>query len=153
MVRVFSGWADSAVWFSGPVAYADTRLERELVADLRSWDDGFYAALTSTYDWRSPDLAARYYRTGARLARRIAEQIGDDFQVQYDLGDAQRRVRGAGPARNQDAAAAFQEMAAQAKAEGVQMRQMVERAKNDGHALRWSADPPPHDHSPSPTSS
>ena len=107
VVRLFSGWAASAVWFSGPVDYQDTRVDGELVADLRSWDESYYAALTPTYDWRSLDLATRYYRTGAQLARRLAEQIGDDFQVQHDLGHTHLRVRAAGAARNQDASAAF----------------------------------------------
>lgn len=140
VVRLFSGWADSVVWFSGPVAYEDTRLDHALVADLRTWDDAYYAGLTSDYDWRDPALAAQYYRAGARLARRVAEQIGDDFEVQHDLGDAHRRVRAAGPARNREAAAAFHEMAEHATTEWAQIRKVVERAESDGDTLYWSAD-------------
>src|SRR5689334_1382975 len=117
VVRLFSGWAESPVWFDGPVAYEDTRLDAELVADLRAWDDGYYAALTPTYAWSSPDLEARYHREGARLARRLADQLGDEFEVEHDLGDARRRVRATGPARNQEAAAAFRAMGARSTAE------------------------------------
>lgn len=141
VVRLFSDYADSVIWFSGPVAYQDTRLEHDLVSDLRSWDATYYAGLTSGYEWRSPDLAGRYYRAGARLARRIAEQIGDDFQVQYDQGDTHRRVRAAGPVRNEEAASAFHDMAERARAEWAQMSEVLERARREGDNLYWSADP------------
>lgn len=47
VVRLFSGWADSPIWFSGPIAHEDTRLDDDLMADLRAWDSSYYAALTS----------------------------------------------------------------------------------------------------------
>lgn len=141
VVRLFSDYADSVICFSGPVAYEDTRLEHDLVVDLRSWDATYYAGLTFDDEWRSPDLAGRYYRAGARLARRVAEQTDDDFQVQYDQGDTHRRVRAAGPARNEEAASAFHDMAEHARAECAQMREVVERAKRNGDTLYWSADP------------
>ncbi len=141
VVRLFSDYADSVIWFSGPVAYEDTWLEHDLVADLRSWDATYYAGLTSDHEWRSPDAACRYHRAGARLARRVAEQIGDDFQVQYDQGDTHRRARAAGRARNEQAASAFHEMAEQARVEWARMREVVERAKRNGETLYWSAGP------------
>ncbi|MGI3780559.1 MAG: hypothetical protein ACRYG2_07245 [Janthinobacterium lividum] len=141
VVRLFSGYADSVIWFSSPVAYEHTRLEHDLVVDLRSWDATYYAGLTSDYEWRSPDAAARYFRAGARLARRVAEQIGDDFQVQYDQGDTHRRVRAAGRARNEQAASAFHEMAEHAIAEWARIREVVERAERKRDTLYWSAGP------------
>jgi hypothetical protein len=140
-VRLFSGWADSPIWFRGPIAYEDTQLHDSLVADLRAWDSSYYAALTSDYDWADPDDATRYYRAGARLARRLAEQIGDDFQVEHDLGDTHHRVRAPGPALNPKAAAAFHEMADRASADHAHMRQAVERARASGDVLYWSANP------------
>lgn len=141
VIRLFSGYAGSVIWFSGPVAYEDTRLEHDLVVDLRSWDAAYYAGLTSDDEWQSPDVAGRYYRAGARLARRAAGQIGDDFQVQYDQGDTHRRVRAAGPARNQQAASASHAMAEHARAEWARMREVVERADTNGDTLCWSAGP------------
>lgn len=141
VVRLFSDYADSVIWFSGPVAYEDTCLEHDLVVELRCWDDTYYAGLTSDYEWRSPDVASLYYRAGARLARRIAEQIGDDFQVQYDQGHTHRRVRAAGQARNEGAASAFHTMAEHARTERARLREVVDRARSSGETLYWSADP------------
>lgn len=101
----------------------------------------YSAGLTSDYEWRSPDVGGRHYRAGARLARRVAEQIGDDFQVEYDQGDTHRRVRATGPARNEEAASAFHDMAEHARAAWAQMREVVERAKRNGDTLYWGADP------------
>lgn len=141
VVRLFSGWADSPIWFSGPIAYADTRLDADLVADLRAWDDGYYASLNSDYEWANPDDAAAYYKTGAQLARRLAGQIGDEFQVQHNLPDKKSRVRARGPALNPDAAAAFRELAQRARADHAQIREAVQRARSNGDVLYWSANP------------
>ena len=141
VVRLFSGHAESVVWFSEPVPYAETRLDAALVGDLRAWDAAFHAGLTAEGDWRSPDLAEQQERVGARLARRLADQLGDDFEVEHDLGDDRRRVRAAGPARNPEAAAAFGAMADRARAERARLRAVVERARRDGHTLSWSAGP------------
>lgn len=141
IVRLFSVWAESAIWFSGPIAYDDTRLDANLVADLRAWDDSYYASLTPDYDWANPDDATSYYKRGARLARRLAEQIGDDFQVEYDLADSHHRVRAPGPALNAEAAAAFDEMADRARADHAEILEAVQRARSNGDTLYWSANP------------
>ena len=141
VVRLFSDYADSVIWLSGPVPYESTRLEPDLVADLRSWDATYYAGLTADHEWRSPAVADRYHAVGARLARRVSEQIGDDFQVQHDQGNRHRRVRAAGPPRNAEAAAAFHAMAEHARAEWTQVRTLVKRARKDGDTLCWTADP------------
>lgn len=141
VVRLFAGWADSAIWFSGPIGYEDTHLDDDLVAGLRAWDASYYASLTSDDEWADPDDATRYYRAGARLARRLAGQIGDDFQVEHDLGGTHRRVRARGPALNPTAAHAFHEMAQRAEADQAQIRAAVERARRSGDVLRWSTEP------------
>lgn len=145
VVRLFPDYAESVIWFSGPVAYEQTRLDADLVADLRAWDASYYAGLTD-HEWSSPELAARHLRAGARLARRVADQIGDAFEVEHDLGSTHRRVRAAGPACNPAAAAAFHEMAERARAEWAALREVVEHARRSGETLAWSAepgDPPP----------
>lgn len=38
VVRLFSKYADAVIWFSGAVVDEDTRLEHDLVVDLRRWD-------------------------------------------------------------------------------------------------------------------
>lgn len=144
-VRLFSGWADSAIWFSSPVSYSDTRLDQDLIDDLRRWDNGFYAARKPDYEWHNPDDAAQYYQVGTELARRLAEQIGHDFQVRYDVGDGHRYVRASGDGDNRAAAAAFRRMNERMNAEQARMREIVDRATSEGHSLYWSADPPTND--------
>lgn len=145
VVSLFSGWADSAVWFGGPIPYGETRLDPALVADIRAWDDGCYADRKPDHAWRSADDAARYHRTAAELAQRLAEQIGREFQVEYDAADTHRHVRAAGPPLHQEAAAAFREMAEQARAERPRTWAVVARAAAEGHVLAWRAYPPSGD--------
>ena len=141
VVRLFSGHAQSVIWFSGPVPYEETRLEADLVADLRAWDTAWHVGLAADGAWSRPDLAVQHDRAGARLARRLADQLGDDFQVEHDLGGVRRRVRAAGPARNAEAAATFRAMAERTRTEWIQLREIVDRANRDGHTLSWRAEP------------
>jgi hypothetical protein len=135
VIRLFPDHAESVLWFSEPVPYEQTRLDARLVDDLRAWDASYHAGLTPGHAWRSPGLETRFYAEAARLARRVADQVGDEFQVQHDTGDSARRVRGAGPARNPDAAAAFRQLANAAREQG----DGTGRAAPDGHPLQWRA--------------
>jgi hypothetical protein len=141
VVRLFPDHAESVIWFQGPVPYEDTRLDPRLVADLQTWDASYYAGLTADYTWRARGVESAFLAEGARLARRLADQIGDDFQVEHDLGEVHRRVRGAGPPRNPEAAAAFAERARVARAEWAGRRAVVERARRNGETLEWRAEP------------
>lgn len=141
VVRLFPGWADSVVWFPSPVAYADTHLDASLVADLVEWERSFYAGLGPDLSWPSPQLEADFLAVGARLARRLADQIGDEFQVQHDTAAGHRLVRAAGPARNREAEAAFRGFADEALGRWTELRDIVERAERDGHVLEWRAYP------------
>lgn len=145
VVRLFSGWADSAVWFGSPIPYRETRLDPSLVTDIRAWDDGYYADRKPDDEWHSPDAAARYHRTAAELAQRLAEQIGHEFQVEYDAADTRRRVRAPGPPLNREAAAAFHETVERARAERQRLQDVVARAAEEGHVLSWRAYPPSDD--------
>ena len=140
VVRLFPGHAESVIWFSSPVRYEQTHLDERLVVDLQTWEVSYYAGLTPDYSWRTPGLQTRYLAEGVTLARRLADQIGDDFQVEYDVGQSSRRVRGAGPARNPAAAAAFHRLATAAREGWAELRQVVEQAAEDGDTLEWRAD-------------
>ena len=140
VVRLFPDYADSVIWFRGPVSYEATHLDARLIADLQTWDATYYAGLSSDYSWRTPQLMTQFHAEGARLARRLADQLGDGFLVEYDLGESHRRVRGAGPARNPDAAAAFSRLADAAGEEWAELKQMADQAAKDGHTLEWRAD-------------
>jgi len=140
VVRLFPDHAGSAIWFSSPLPYEESQLDAPLIADLRAWEDRHHDGLDSDYEWRTPELETHFHADGARLARRLADQIGDDFQVQYELGGSHRRIRGVGPARNPDAAAVFHRLADTAREEWSRLRKMVDQAAEEGHALGWRAD-------------
>jgi len=131
IVLLSPGHTRSVICFSEPVPYAETQLDPPLIAGLRTWGASYSAGLAPDYSWRSPTAEARFWATGARLAQRLADQIGDAFQVQYDVGRTQRRVRGAHPARNPDAAAAFTRMADDARADWARLREVAARAWRD----------------------
>lgn len=140
VVRLFPDHAESVIWFSGPVPYERTELDPRLIADLRSWDAAYDAGLNADHDWRTSGLERQFHADGTRLARRLADQIGDDFEVEHDLGESRRRVRGSGPPRNHAAAAAFHAMADAARKDWADLRRSVERAGRDGRTLEWRSD-------------
>lgn len=140
VVRLFPDHAGSVLWFSEPVPYEVTRLDPGLLDALRAWEDAYEAGLTDEYAWRAPELEVAFRREAARLARRLADQLGDGFQVQYDTADGHRRVRGSGPARNAEAAAVFRSLADAAGRRGDALRDAVERARAAGATLEWRAD-------------
>jgi hypothetical protein len=140
VVRLFPDYAGTVIWFPDPVPYEETQLDATLIADLRAWDASYYAGLNSNYEWRTPELGTRFHREGVRLARRLADQIGDDFQVEHHHGKSRRRIRAAGPARNPDAAAAFHCLADAAREEWTRLRRIVDQAAKDGHTVEWRAD-------------
>ena len=76
VVRLFPDYAGTVIWFIGPIAYGETRLDAGLVADLQAWEASYYAGLTSDYSWRSPDVEAHFNKLGAGLARRLPTRSG-----------------------------------------------------------------------------
>lgn len=140
VVRLFPDYANSVLWFPGPLAYEETRLDAQLIEDLKAWEASYYAGVAPTYSWQNLALEAEFVAEGARLARRLAAEIGDEFQVEHDRsGGRPRRVRGRGPARNPDAAAALHEMARAATAERNEVRRVVDQARRAGQTLEWRA--------------
>lgn len=131
MVRLSPGHPDGVICFSEPVVYEKTQLDPDLIADLQAWDASYSAGLTPDHSWRSTDAEVDFYAAGASFAQRVADQIGDAFQVEYDVGETQRRVRGAHPARNPEAAATFARMANDARAEWANLREAAAQAWRD----------------------
>lgn len=115
VVRLFPDYAETPIWFMEPVSYEKTRLDARLVRDLQTWDATYYAALARATSWSQPMAGVEYITQGALLARRIAEQIGDQFQVEHRAPQEPhqlRRVRSSRAAGNPQAEAAFQQLAA-----------------------------------------
>ncbi|MEO9248343.1 hypothetical protein ABDK96_11680 [Citricoccus nitrophenolicus] len=120
MVRMFPDYADTVVWFGGPVQYDVSGLTEGLVRALEDWEQSYYDSLTTDENWKSAEVARQFTAEGNRLAERVADELGDGYEVQfssYEPGVLPRRFRGAHPALNPRAAAAFAELAAALTAE------------------------------------
>lgn len=140
VIRLFPDYAESVIWFPAPVAYEETRLDAPLITELQAWEASYYVGLTPNQSWRSPELETRFHTDGVRLARLLADQLGDHFQVEYDHGDVHHRIRGAGLAQNPDAAGAFQRLADAARDQWALLQQIVENAAEDETPLEWRSD-------------
>jgi hypothetical protein len=120
MVRMFPDYADTVLWFGDPVPYDESGLTDGLVRELGDWEHSYYDSLTPDEDWKSAELARRFTTEGNRLAGRVAEELGDGYEVQfssYEPGVPPRRFRGASPALNPRSTAAFAQLAAALAAE------------------------------------
>ena len=141
VVRLFPDYAGSPVWFSEPVPYEVSRLSGDLVRDLQVWEESYYRGLHKEFAWRSDAMRSAFTVEGKRLARWLADELGDEFSVEYDnpAMSGKHRVRGSGPPRNPAAAAAFRQLANDAQAEHDRIRRIADQARREGGTLEWRA--------------
>ncbi|HRO31757.1 hypothetical protein [Citricoccus sp.] len=140
VVRMFPDYADTVLWFGGPVPYDESGLTDGLVRELEDWEQSYYDSLTPDEDWKSAELARQFTAEGNRLAQRVADELGDGYQVQfstYETGVPPRRFRGTRPVLNPRATAAFGELEAALIAE----RKRSDNAASapDGDNSEWFA--------------
>lgn len=117
---MFPDYAGTVLWFRDPVGYDLAQLSGGLVHDLARWEQSYYDALTPNIGWKSADLARRFTAEGNRLAQRVADELGDGYEIEfasYEEDVPTRRFRGKGPALNLRASAAFDALAVAVKAE------------------------------------
>ena len=120
IVRVFPDYARSVIWFSDPMPYSETKLSSGLVERLISWEAQYYAALTDNFEWRSLDKLHTFSAEGLELARKVSNEIGPEFSVEYrsfENGAAVAQLQSDEPASNYSAEAAFRAQAAHAREE------------------------------------
>ncbi|MGO4147573.1 hypothetical protein AB4Y77_21055 [Paenarthrobacter sp. YAF11_1] len=119
IVRLFPDYADTAIWLDGPIDYSLTGLPQGLVHELRDWEQFYYESLTRDFTWKSAERAARYTSEGHRLAQRVADELGDGYEVEFKPFEENARPhRFCGTkAPNQQAVAAFGALIAAANAE------------------------------------
>jgi hypothetical protein len=120
VVRLFVGHANSVIWFSDPVPYEESHLTGGLVGDMREWEQSYYAGLDDDFEWRSAELPGQHNAEGRKLALRLAEEIGNGFQVELHEAGASPPwplIRSDEPASNPEAAAAFRARADAARKE------------------------------------
>ncbi len=139
VVRMFPDYADTVLWFDGPVDYAECGLSERLIRDLRRWEQGYYDALDDL-EWRTPELAARFTKDGTRLAQQVARELGAGFEVEfrsYENGAGVRRFRGKGPG-SPEATAAFGQRAADIRDDREQLARLKAEDEASG-AGDWFA--------------
>lgn len=137
LIRMFPDYAESVLWFGGPIPYPDTGLSSGLVEDLNAWEQRYYDALTQDFDWVSPDLAGQFTAAGNALAQRLADELGEDFVIEfrsYEPNTAAHRFSGSGAALNRQAASTMGALLAERAAE----LEFMERARTRGSGP-WQA--------------
>lgn len=144
IVRLFYDYASSVVWFPDPVPYENARLSESLVASLREWQRLYDEGLDRDFNWRSPDIPARIERALPELARRLGDELGSEFAVEYAVPDdpptggvrPRAEYRSTEAPANPDAAAAF---AARADASRAERERIAERAAGSSGEAKWYA--------------
>lgn len=83
VIRIFPDYAETVLSFHEPVAYASLGLSSGLVRDLEKWERSYYDALGPELGWKSAELARQFKITGNYLAGRVAEELGQDYEVEF----------------------------------------------------------------------
>jgi len=117
VVRVFPGYADTVIWYQGPVPYAETGLSSRLIAEMEQWESRYYKSIG-----RSHELMSAHLARGLELARALSEEIGDILPVETDeAGGGTTRLLTPGPGTNPEARNFFTGMLADAEAEDARI--------------------------------
>ena len=140
-VRMFPDYADTVLWFNEPIDYATARLSAALTQELSRWEQSYYDGLNRDYEWKSPGLARQFGVAGERLAQRVADELGDGFEIELvaSVGDMpDRKFRSNGPALNPQAAQVFDALAIEIKALEEEVAHALEATRR-GESTGWYA--------------
>ncbi len=143
VVRLFPDYGDTVLWLDVPIEYSLTGLTEGLVQELRDWEQFYYDSLARDFTWTSEGSAAKYTAEGLRLAQRVADELGDGYEVEFKpYGDnvQARRFHGT-KAPNAIAVAAFDALAAAAHAEKERISRAL-AAHPPGEGTGWFATAP-----------
>lgn len=138
---MFSGWAESVLWATGPLPYDALGLPAPLIEDLKRWDLAW--SRTAHPDApASPRLDRRAHdQEGRRLAGQVADALGSGLVLELHQGrwpHRHRRLRGRGVAAVPAAAALVRKVQVEEAAEQARVQALLA----EGATLRWSAYPP-----------
>lgn len=81
-VRLFPDYADTVLWFNEPIDYDTAKLSGTLTRELSQWERSYYDGLNRDYEWKSAVLARRFGAEGERMAQRVADELGDRFEIE-----------------------------------------------------------------------
>lgn len=140
-VRLFPDYADTVLWFNEPIDYDTAQLSDALTHELSQWEQSYYEGLNQDYEWKSAGLASRFSAEGERLAQRVAEELGDKFEIELvtvveDVPE--RKYRASGPALNPQAAKVFDALAVEIK-EFEEEVLRAQEATRRGESTGWYA--------------
>ncbi len=125
-IRVFPDYADTVIWYRGPVPYEDTRLSEGLVADMEDWEANYHASLDESYSFESRRAESDHITRGLEIAMALSEEIGDILPVEADaIGGLKTRLLTPGMGTNPEARASFAEMRTEAKQEDARIAAML----------------------------
>lgn len=137
-VRMFPDYADTVLWFNEPINYDTAMLSGTLTRELSKWEQSYYVGLNRDYEWKSAGLARKFGTEGERLAQRVADELGDKFEIELvtsAVDRPKRKFRGIGPALNPGAATVFDSLAIELNEfeEDVSLaREATRRGENTG---------------------
>jgi len=103
------------LWLGDPVSYEVSGLSWGLVRSLQAWEESYYRSLTQDFEWVSPEAARQFTAEGNRLAQRLADELGEGYEVSFNSykdGVPGRVFRTSGATPNAEAVAAFNELGA-----------------------------------------
>ena len=112
-IRLFPDYAGTVLWLDEPISYELSGLSPELVHSLEAWEESYYRSLTPDFEWVSDGAARDFTAEGNRLAQRLADELGDGYDVSfksYEDGVPRRIFRSSGAAPNTGAVDAFNKL-------------------------------------------
>lgn len=136
IVSLFSGDSGLSV---GPtleqVEFEDAGLSPDLVEDLREWAVLYRESFNDNWEWKTPELERRYTVQASALAQRIADELGDEHEVQYQPNDGNSppmQFHASGKGNNPHAIAALAEVTQGLRDQEAQHMRQIQTAVGEG---------------------
>ncbi|MGW9404163.1 hypothetical protein ACWGQ2_09370 [Arthrobacter sp. NPDC055585] len=140
-IRLFPDYAGTVLWLDEPVSFEVSGLSPELVHSLQAWEESYYRSLTPDFEWVSDGAARLFTAEGNRLAQRLADELGDGYEVSfksYEDGVPRRIFRSSGAAPNAAAVAAFNKLNGARPAEAGRPGSGPRPTGNDAGWYAWA---------------
>ncbi|XBH21334.1 hypothetical protein V5R04_14150 [Jonesiaceae bacterium BS-20] len=134
-VYLSPNYCDTADTLEDLVYHASSGLSGDLLSDLRWWARSYRDLFDENQVWKSPDHMRAFKQTGTALARRIADELGSEHEVEFwplQEGEPSCRFHSVGPATNPRAAAAFSGLKQRLRDEEAKKMRQIEIALGEG---------------------
>lgn len=117
------------------IEFEDTGLSPDLVEDLKQWATLYRESFNDNWEWKTPELERGYTEQASALAQRIADELGDEHEVQYQPNDGNSppmKFQASGQGSNPQAITALAEFLQGLRDQEAQHMQQVETAAGEG---------------------